>query len=337
MRTLTPICAALVLLALTACTSAPTTATATPDHLIRYEPGPHQVLTINDLTLRDEVPPRDVTLRILYPDAAGPFPVVVFSTGMFCVPQLYDRILEHWVSHGYIVVQPNHRDSPNNQRPPTMDELMEIFPSRMRDVSFIVDALDEIEAGVHIEGRMQKDRVAISGHSFGAVISMVKTGLYLKDEFVGSWGPTYDDRFQAAVLFSGVGKGMKEMADNAFDGIRKPFMASGGSKDIGRVVPGGMEGREWRMQPYLLAPALDKYSLITEGSDHYLGGLICNAQKGGEPDYESLAIVRAMSTIFLDAYLKNDATALRYLRTADVEKLTDGKAAYTFSLAAPVD
>ena len=152
-----------------------------------------------------------------------------------------------------------------------------------------------------------------------------------KSDAQGSLGPTYEDRFQVAVLFSGVGYGMKEFADNAFDGMRKPFIASGGSNDVGRVNPGGMEGREWRKQPYLLSPDIDKYAVITEGSDHYLGGLICNAERGGEPDYEALAIVRTTSVIFLDAYLKDDAKAMQYLATADIASLTQGQASYQYS------
>ena len=157
---------------------------------------------------------------------------------------------------------------------------------------------------------------------------MIKTGLYLKDEFKGHWGETYDDRFQAAVLMSGVGHGMQEMASNAFDGLRKPLIATGGTKDVGRVPIGDMTPAQWRMQPFLLAPPGDRYSVITEGSNHYLGGLICNPKLGGEPDPEAVAIVRAMTTVFLDAYLKNDPAAMAYLRTVDVPGRTRGRAHY---------
>ena len=302
--------------------------------LRNFEAGPYEVLKNNDFRITDPLQSRELRVRVMYPDAEGPFPVVIFSTGMFCTPQLYDLILDHWVSHGYVVVQPNHMDSPNREGKIPMEELLNIFPTRMRDVSFLAGSLDAIESGMDIDGRMQQDRLAIAGHSFGAVISQVKTGLYLTEEAQGSLGPTYDDRFQAAVLLSGVGWGMEQFADNAFDGMRKPFIASGGSNDIGRVKSGGMDGREWRMQPYILSPELDKYSLITEGSDHYFGGLMCNAKRGGEPDFESLAIVRAVTAIFLDGYLKGDPSAVEYLQTADIEALTDGRGAFTYSLKA---
>ena len=203
------------------------------DTLYKFDPGPLEVTIIEELTFHDAVQDRDVRMRVLYPDGAGPYPVVVYSTGMFCFPQMYDLVTRHWVSHGYIVLQPNHLDSPNNVRPPTMEELEVILPSRARDVSFALDSLEDIGARANIETRIDDKLLAVAGHSFGAGITMIKTGLYLKDEFKGPYGETYDERFQAAVVMSGMGHGMEQFATNAFDGIRRPLMATGGSRDIG--------------------------------------------------------------------------------------------------------
>jgi pimeloyl-ACP methyl ester carboxylesterase len=296
--------------------------------LYKIEPGPYAVRNIDKMTLLDAVQDRDITLRILYPEAAGPFPLVVFSTGAFCYPQMYDRITGHWVSHGYVVVEPNHLDSPNNAGPPTPDQYPDFMPSRIRDVSFVLDAIEDLNEHPDILDRIGDDRFAIAGHSFGAVISMIKTGLHIKEEYRGSWGDIYDERFQAAVLLSAPGPEMKEMAANAFDGLRRPLIATGGTNDVGRVDLGDRTPAEWRRQAFMLAPPGDKYSVITAGSDHYLGGLICNAERGGEPDYEAVAIVRAMTTAFLDAYIKNDADALSFLKTADISDLTDDQASY---------
>jgi pimeloyl-ACP methyl ester carboxylesterase len=300
-------------------------AASSSETLYKIEPGPYDVRIVDELTLNDAVQGRDVTLRVLYPDGAGPFPLVVYSTGAFCWPQMYDRVTTHWVSHGYVVITPNHLDSPNNAelRP---DQLVDLLPSRLRDVSFVVDELDEIGRQADIEEKIDEQRIAIGGHSFGAVISMVKTGLYLKDEYKGSWGETYDARFQAAVLMSAPGPGMEQMTENAYDGISKPFIATGGTNDVGRVDPGEHARAEWRTVAYQLAPPGDKYSAIVQDADHYLGGLICNPERGGEPDPEGVAIVRAMTTAFLDAYIKDDEVALEFLKTADVSERTNGRA-----------
>jgi hypothetical protein len=308
------------------------TAACSVEPLYKVDAGPFAVRIIERLSLTDTVQGRDVDLRILHPgnDKAGPFPLVVFSTGMFCYPQMYDRITAHWVSHGYVVVQPNHLDSPNNAVKMELSDNDIVLPSRARDVSFVLDVAGQISERAGLPGMIDPQRSAVAGHSFGAVISMIKTGLYLKDRYKGPWGETYDARFQAAVLLSGVGPGMEQMADNAFDGLRRPLMASGGTKDVGRVKIGDRTPAEWRMQPYLLAPPGDKYSVITEGTDHYMGGLICNEKLGGDPDHEAVATVRAMTTAFLDAYIKKDAAALDYLHTVDVEQRTQGRAHYQY-------
>jgi pimeloyl-ACP methyl ester carboxylesterase len=311
----------LAILTIAACSQKP---------LYKFDPGPFEVTTIDEVTLHDSVQGRDVTLRVLYPDGAGPFPVVVYSTGMFCYPQMYDRVTAHWVSHGYVVVQPNHLDSPNNAKPPTLEQLDIVLPSRVRDVSFVLDALDEIGERADIEAKIDSQRLAIAGHSFGAVIAMIKTGLYLKDEYKGPFGEVYDQRFEAAVLMSGVGRGMEQMADNAFDGLRRPLMATGGTRDVGRVDLGELTPAEWRRQPFLLAPPGGKYSVITKGTDHYMGGLICNEERGENPDYEAVAIVRAMTTAFLDAHIKHDTAAQNFLNTVDVPASTNGKARYQY-------
>ena len=298
--------------------------------LYKVEPGPYDVRIVDELTLTDAVQGRDVTLRLLYPDGAGPFPLVVYSTGAFCWPQMYDRVTTHWVSHGYVVITPNHLDSPNNAEPPRPDQFSDLLPSRLRDVSFVVDELDEISEQAKIAGKIDQERIAIGGHSFGAVISMMKTGLYLKDEYKGSWGEPYDARFQAAVLMSAPGPGMEQMTDNAYDGLSKPLIATGGTNDVGRIDPGDYPRAEWRTVAYQLAPPGDKYSVIVQDADHYLGGLICNPERGGEPDPEGVAIVRAMTTAFLDAYIKDDEVALEFLNTADVSERTDGRALYQY-------
>jgi hypothetical protein len=76
---------------------------------------------------------------------------------------------------------------------------------------------------------------------------------------------------------------------------------------------------------YTLAPAGDKYFVALENADHYLGGLICRDNRGGEADPEGVAINRSLSTAFLDAYIKDKADAKKFLQTADIAALTDGR------------
>jgi hypothetical protein len=312
--------AVIVIAGLVACAPAP------PETLYKVDPGALQVQIEESIVLTDPQQERDVVFRVIYPDGAGPFPLVVFSSGMFCFPQMYDRITAHWVSHGYIVVLPNHLDSPNLGKIKP-EYLAKLLSARVRDMSFALDSLDEIETRTGLAGKIDRERIGVAGHSFGGMISMVKFGLALKDgEYIYA-GSTADDRFQAAIVMSGVGP-MKQMVDGAFGSLTGPLIATGGTLDVGNVGTGEIFPYEWRMSPYTLSPAGDKYSVVLENGDHYLGGLICREGKGGDPDPEGVAIDRAMSTAFLDAYLKDESTAKRFLQTADIQVLTGGRAEF---------
>lgn len=293
--------------------------------LYKLEPGPYSTSIVESTVLHDAVQERDVTLRVIYPEADGPLPLVVFSSGMFCFPQMYDRITSHWASHGYIVVLPNHLDSPNLGKIKP-EYLAKLLSSRIRDMSFVLDELGEVEAVIDL--KVDPRKIAVAGHSFGGMISMVKSGLDLKaDEYIYA-GKTTDDRFTATVVMSGVGQ-MNQMTENAFDGLTGPLIATGGTLDVGNVGTGVEYPWEWRMSGFTLSPPGDKYSVALENADHYLGGLICRDNRGGDADPEGVAIDRAMTTAFLDAYLKADASAMKFLKTADVAAITQGRALYS--------
>ena len=59
-----------------------------------------------------------------------------------------------------------------------------------------------------------------------------------------------------------------------------------------------------------------------------MGGLSCHPDLGGEADHRAVEVVRAMTTAFLDACLKDDGAAQAYLQTVDVPAATDGFARY---------
>jgi len=294
--------------------------------LYDYERGPHQV-AVQEAVIHDPVQNRDIALRVTAPQEPGPYPVVVFSHGAFCYPQNYGRVTDHWASHGYIVIEPNHVDSPNNPERMRPDQVAQLLELRIRDLTFTADSIPQINVLTGMTARPDTSRMAIAGHSFGGMLAQIKVGLLLKDPKTGATLSHADPRFRAAVIMSGVGQ-MPQMADNAFDGLDRPLIASGGTLDVGNVGTGKIFPWEWRMAPYTLAPPGNKYSVVLEHSDHYLGGLICREDRGGEDDLEGVAIVRALQTTFLDAYLKDDRKALRYLQTADIAALTNHRARF---------
>lgn len=297
-----------------------------PPTLLKQAPGPHRVVAV-DTTLRDPAQSRDIALRVSSPAEAGSYPVVVFSHGAFCYPENYAAVTDHWVSHGYIVIAPNHLDSPNSRERLGPDALPRLLESRIGDLTVIVDSLPQIAASAKLATTPDTTRLAVAGHSAGGMLAQIKAGLRLRDPQSGAAVSRADPRFRAAVIMSGVGQ-MPQMADDGFAGLTGPLLASGGTLDLGNVGTAIIYPWEWRMSPYTLAPAGDKYAVVLERGDHYLGGLICRPDRGGDDDPEGAAIVRALQVAFLDAYVKGDRRARRFLATADVARLTDDRARF---------
>jgi pimeloyl-ACP methyl ester carboxylesterase len=311
---------------------------ATPSTVTDYSDFGAYTVSTGQVTLYDEVQGRDVNMTVSFPVGAGEFPLVVFSHGAFCYPQQYSAVTNFWVSHGYVVVFPDHLDSPNG---PKMSpaSISKMLSGRSRDMSFVLDSLAEIAAALpEMQGQIDPTRATVAGHSFGGMIAMVKLGLHMESQLDGSSVEMADKRFSSAIIMSGVGQ-MEPMASlpqvptmsvDAFSGLTKPLLASGGTLDLGNVGTGQIYPWQWRMAPYNLAPAGDKYSLVLQDSDHYLGGLICRSNRGGEDDPVAVAVVRAAQLAFLDAYVREDEAALQWLRTADFGALSEGRAALDY-------
>lgn len=290
-------------------------------------PGPYAVGRVDNLTLPDPARPRDIPLRVAYPKSPGQYPVVVFSHGAFCYPQLYAAITDHWVSHGYVVILPDHPDSPNIQPPLRLDQMGGLTDTRIAELNFIFGNLDEVAAAAGIAGQLDTDRLAVAGHSFGSVIAMAKAGLWLRTPD-GGRRQYLDPRIRGAVIMSGVGQMDEMMAADAFSGLTMPLIATGGTLDLGNTGGPTVHPWEWRMSPYTLAPPGDKYSVVLEEGDHYLGGVICRTDRGGDDDPAGAAIDADLTLAFLDAYVKQEPQAIRFLATADVNARTAGRARF---------
>jgi predicted dienelactone hydrolase len=302
---------------------------ATGPAVDHFAAGPYQVATDDSVTLQDQIYNRDLNVRVRYPVGEGnaKFPLVVFSHGAFCYPQQYANVTDFWVSHGYVVAFPDHLDSPNLGKidPRSLPILLN---SRVNDMSLVLDSVAEIEAAIPgLAGRIDSERLAVAGHSFGGMIAMVKSGLRIKESAQDPEVTFADARFDAAVILSGVGQ-MEQMTDDAFGGLTGPLIASGGTLDIGNVGTGETYPWEWRMSPYNLAPPGDKYSIWLTGADHYMGGQICRDNRGGEDDPETARVVRTADLAFLDAYVKGDRRAKRWLKRNDWSASSSGRATF---------
>ncbi len=286
--------------------------------------GPYEVERVNPLILPYPEQNKDLRVRVSYPAAEGRYPVIVFSHGAFCSKDDYSLIADHWASHGYVVFQPTHLDSKTLGRP-DFSKMTAIFLSRLDDLSFIADSLEKVEEIVpDLAGRLDKDRMAIAGHSMGAMTAATVAGLKRTDND-GTVLAGADDRFDVTVLLSGPGP-IPGMPEDAFADLTQPiYVASGPNDQVNMAGPNATW--EWRITAFTDTPPGDKYALIMQDMTHPLGGLICGAVEPGQRlEPEALILVNGTSTAFLDAYLKQDASARAFLADDNVKEASGGMA-----------
>ena len=53
---------------------------------------------------------RELEVSLYYPQSGSAHPLLLFSHGNWSDRHSYDQIIEHWVSHGYVVIAADHAD-----------------------------------------------------------------------------------------------------------------------------------------------------------------------------------------------------------------------------------
>ena len=68
-------------------------------------------VAVKELYLEDSKRQKTLEIRLTYPVGSGPFPIVIFSHGMFGSRDSYTYLVQYWARHGYFCIQPSHDDS----------------------------------------------------------------------------------------------------------------------------------------------------------------------------------------------------------------------------------
>jgi len=261
--------------------------------------GPHPVAVIEELVLHDKQRDKDLTLRITYPEADGPFPIILFAHAVRRNRDDFKPLAEHWAANGYVVLQADHADT---------GSMGADWRDRARDMSFMIDSLGKIGDKVpNLAFRMDATRIGAGGHLIGAYAASALAGM--KGTGFGPGNETadfMDPRVDATLLLSPHGRG-QELNEKSWEEIDKPMLVAAGSRMPSRRTS---NPSEWRSEPYHFAKPGDNYLLWIEGMDPSFAGL-CR----GDIDPVPAMFVRDVTTAFWDAHLKGDAQARQSLHT----------------------
>lgn len=286
------------------------------------DPGPFRIKTIQEIILHDAKRKKDLPARVTYPNATGPFPVVVFSHGAYGSKDAYRPLAEFWASHGYVVLQPTHADSIALGNRLGDKSVFQTWQTRPADISFLLDSLGEIESkNPVLKGKLDVKRIGVGGHSFGANTAQLIGGA--KAVVAGREKSFADPRVRAVMLLSGQGPG-EMLTEKSWTQFTRPLFVMTGSKD-GPTRTG--QPAEWRKKPYELSPPGDKYLVWVEGLDHGYGGITgvrFNPKNKDNPDH--VRWTQIVTLAFWDAYLKENPTARDFLRSDKLTTDTKGAA-----------
>jgi dienelactone hydrolase len=259
----------------------------------------------------------DLELRVTAPTTGTGLPIVVFSHGFAELMDSYAPLAEFWAAHGFVVLQPAHLDSHRYGLAPTDPRFPTVWRSRIDDLTRTLDGLDEIESSVReLDGRMDRDRIAVAGHSWGATTASALIGARIIGPD-GSVGETMaDSRVRAGVLFAVAGTGGENLTPFAaehFSFMNPDFAAMApdalivaGDHD---QSPLSTRGPDWWTDAYTQSPG-PKALLTLAGAEHSLGGIAgYSTHDITDWSLERIALLQRISTAYLHASLGIDHEA----------------------------
>lgn len=298
--------------------------------LSRALPTPDPALTVAYTPICLEIPGRQpLELRLTAPAEGIALPIVILSHGYGpskYIPSKdgYAPLAQFWAERGIAVIQPTHASSRVGGLDPTLPDGPFYWRERVAEMRTILDQMAEIEQQAPaVIGRLDINRVAVAGHSFGGhTCSLILGGRLQGEEF-------FDPRICGGILLATPGRGGADLTpehatrfpffDVDFSRINRPTLVVCGAEDNPHFTP---RGPDWHEDAFRDAPGADALLTISEVG-HGLGGIAgLDAKETELEDPEALETVRRLTlawlrslfTIEQDAWTKNRAAIQKSTR-----------------------
>lgn len=276
--------------------------------LSRALPTPDPALTVAYTPIRLEMPGRQpLELRLTAPAAGHALPIVILSHGFGpsnYIPSKdgYAPLAQFWAERGVAVLQPTHASSRVGGLDPDLSDAPFFWRERVAEMRAVLDHLAEIERQAPvIAGRLDHDRIAVAGHSFGGQTCGLLLGARLQGEDFS------DPRVRAGILLAAPGRGGADLTpesaarfpffDVDFSDIDVPTLVVCGANDDPHFTP---RGPDWHADAFHGAPGADAL-LTIKGVGHGLGGIAGPDAKETEvEDPDALEATRRLTLAWLN-------------------------------------
>ena len=269
----------------------------------------------------------DLQVRVSAPATGNDLPVLVFSHGFGWSMNGYAPLTDHWAANGFVVIQPTHLDSRSLGMLHEDPRFPRIWRFRIEDITRVLDGLDVLEAAVPgLSRRVDRSRIAVAGHSWGAQTVSTLLGARVLDSDGAAGEDLSDPRVKAGVLLAltGLGDTLTPFAAEhlpfmkpSFDHMTPPALIVAGDHDKSAL---STRGPDWFTDPYTCSP--EPKSLLTLfGAEHSLGGI--PGYEVAETTDESparVALIQQLSTAFLHSALHPEDTSWKAAASALAEE-----------------
>ncbi|MGF9761755.1 dienelactone hydrolase [Microvirga sp. 0TCS3.31] len=292
--------------------------------LARHIPAHDAGLTVAYTPIRLRMANRQpLELRLTAPVTGESLPIVLLSHGFGpsnYIPSKdgYAPLAQFWAERGLAVIQPTHASSRVGGLPSDAPGAPFFWRERVKEMKEILDRLSEVEGQTPaLAGRLDRDRIAAAGHSFGGHTVGLLLGARLNGEDFS------DCRISAGILLAAPGRGGRDLTEE--NAARFPFfdvdftslatrsLVVCGDEDDPHFTP---RGPEWHADAYHDGPGAEAL-LTLRGVGHGLGGIAGLDAKETETEApDALEATKRLTLAWLQTALRIETAAWSRARGA---------------------
>lgn len=287
------------------------------------------VVSVAPIELNAPGRPAPLEVRASAPATGSNLPVIVFSHGNGWNLDGYAPLTAFWASRGFVAIQPTHLDSRRHGFGFDHPVFPTIWTERIADLTRILDQLDIVEAAAPgLAGRIDRSRIAATGHSWGGQTAQSLLGARILAEGGQVGEDMSDSRVTAGILFAATGVAGEDLHPFAqanfpfmhpsFQELTTPTLVIAGDHDNSMM---SSRGPDWFTDAYTYSPGATDL-LTFHGAEHALGGIVgYEVAETTDEDPERVAVIQRMSTAYLRTALNVDEGSWPAARAAFSDSL----------------